>query len=46
MPNFSVTADFYTVGGTNALTLLNSGGTEDQKVIAFVIDGLQTRDVQ
>lgn len=44
--NFSVTADFYTVGGTNALTLLNAGGTEDQKVIAFVIDGLQTRDVQ
>lgn len=44
--NFAVSADFFTVGSTNALTILNSGATEDQKVIAFVIDGLQTRDVQ
>lgn len=44
--NFNVAADFYTVGSTNALTNLNTGATDDQKVIMFVIDGLQTRDVQ
>lgn len=44
--NFSVEAQFFTVGTTNALTLLNTGATEDQKVIMFMIDGLQTRDVQ
>jgi len=30
--NFSVTAAWYTVGSTNALTTLNSAATEDQKV--------------
>jgi hypothetical protein len=44
--NFAVNAQFFTVGSTNALTLLNTGATDDQKVIMFVIDGLQTRDVQ
>ena len=44
--NFYVEATFFTVGSTNALTLLNSGASNDQKVIQFVIDGLQTRDVQ
>ena len=44
--NFNVNAEFFTVGITNALTLLNTGATDDQKVILFMIDGLQTRDVQ
>jgi hypothetical protein len=44
--NFSVEAQFFTVGTTNALTILNAGATDDQKVIMFMIDGLQTRDVQ
>lgn len=44
--NFSCTAEFFAVGTTNALTLLNSGATNDQKSIIYVIDGLQTRDVQ
>ncbi len=44
--NFSVEYNWYTVGSTNALTDLNSGGTEDEKIIMFVIDGLQVRDVQ
>jgi hypothetical protein len=44
--NFSVGAQFFTVGTTSALTLINSGQTDDQKVIMFMIDGLQTRDVQ
>lgn len=44
--NFNVNLEFFTVGATNALTLLNSGATDDEKVILFMIDGLQTRDVQ
>lgn len=44
--NFSVEAQFFTVGSTNALTGLNVGATDDEKIIMFVIDGLQTRDVQ
>lgn len=44
--NFAVEAQFFTVGSTNALTTLNTGATDDQKVVMFVIDGLQTRDVQ
>jgi hypothetical protein len=44
--NFNVTAEFFPVGTTVALNLLNSGTTDDQKVISFYIDGLQTRDVE
>lgn len=44
--NFSVTAEFYVVGSTDARTLINAGNTSDEKVVMFVIDGLQTRDVQ
>ena len=44
--NFNVNMEFFTVGATNALTLLNAGATDDEKVILFMIDGLQTRDVQ
>ena len=43
--NFNVNMEFFTVGTTDALTLLNGGATDDQKVIMFMIDGLQTRDV-
>lgn len=38
--NFNVAADWFVVGSTNALTTINSGATDDQKVIMFVIDGL------
>jgi hypothetical protein len=44
--NFSCTADFFQVGSENALTNLNTGNANDEKVIMFMIDGLQTRDVQ
>jgi hypothetical protein len=44
--NISVNAEFFTVGTTNILTTLNNAATDDQMVIMFVIDGLQTRDVQ
>jgi hypothetical protein len=37
--NFAVEAQFFTVGSTDALTLLNAGATDDQKVVMFVIDG-------
>ncbi len=44
--NFNVGAEFFPVGSTIALDLLNSGASDDQKVIMYMIDGLQTRDVQ
>ncbi len=44
--NFNVTADFFAVGTTVALDGLNDGASDDQKVIMFMLDGLQTRDVQ
>lgn len=44
--NFQVKAEWYTVGSTDARATINSGATDDEKVIMFVIDGLQTRDVQ
>jgi hypothetical protein len=44
--NFNVNMEFFAIGNTNALTILNTGATDDQKVIMFMIDGLQTRDVQ
>jgi hypothetical protein len=44
--NFSVTAEFFSIGTTVALDGLNSGATDDQKVIMYMVDGLQTRDVQ
>ncbi len=43
--NFNVNMEFFAVGTTDALTLLNGGAADDQKVIMFMIDGLQTRDV-
>jgi hypothetical protein len=47
--NFSVTADWFAVGSANYLTGatgINTGATDDEKVIMFMIDGLQTRDAQ
>jgi hypothetical protein len=44
--NISVNAQFFSVGTTNVLTLLNAAATDDQMVIMYMIDGLQTRDVQ
>lgn len=44
--NFSCTAEFFAIGSTVALDGLNSGATDDQKVIMYIVDGLQTRDVQ
>lgn len=44
--NFAVTAEFFPLGATNALTLLNNGAQDDQKKIQFILDGLQTRDVE
>ena len=43
--NISVQADFFAVGTTNVLTLINSPATDDQMVIMYMIDGIQTRDV-
>lgn len=44
--NFYANAEFFAIGTTSALDLLNSGATDDQKSIIYMIDGLQTRDVQ
>ena len=44
--NFSCTAEFFQIGSVVALDGLNSGATDDQKVIMYMVDGLQTRDVQ
>lgn len=41
---FRVIAEFFTVGATDVRTLINTGATDDQKVIMFMIDGLHTRD--
>lgn len=44
--NIQVNAQFFSVGTTNVLDLLNNAATDDQMVIMFMLDGLQTRDVQ
>jgi hypothetical protein len=47
--NFNVNAEWFTVGSSdyrNGATSINTGATDDEKVITFLIDGLQTRDVQ
>lgn len=45
--NFSVNMEFFEVGTTNVLNAFINGGADDnQKIIMFMIDGLQTRDVQ
>lgn len=44
--NFAAQADFFDMGSVSALNLLNSGATDDQKNIAYIFDGAQTRDVE
>lgn len=44
--NFAAQADFFAIGTNSALNLLNTGATDDVKNISFMLDGLQTRDVQ
>lgn len=44
--NFQATAGFFPIGTTDALALLNSGATDDLKIVQFYLDGMQTRDVQ
>lgn len=44
--NFAVQASFFPMGTTDALAGLNSGATDDEKEVKFILDGLQTRDVQ
>lgn len=44
--NFAAAAQWFPVGTTSALDGLNAGASDDQKVIMFMLDGLQTRDVQ
>lgn len=44
--NISVDAQFFPVGSTDVRTLINAPAADDQMVIMYMIDGLQTRDVQ
>lgn len=44
--NISVNAEFFAVGTTDVLDIINNAATDDQMVIMYMIDGLQTRDVQ
>lgn len=44
--NIAVIAEFFPVGTTNVLDIINNAATDDQMVIMYLIDGLQTRDVQ
>lgn len=44
--NISVELAFYSMGNVDALTNLNTGASDDEKVIAIMIDGQRTRDVQ
>lgn len=44
--NFNCNAEFFPIGTTVALDGLNTGAADDQKVVMFMLDGLQTRDVQ
>jgi hypothetical protein len=44
--NIYVQADFFAVGTTSILTLLNGAASDDQMVITYMVDGLRTRDVQ
>jgi hypothetical protein len=37
---FRVIAEFFAVGTTNVLTTINTGATDDQKIIMFLLDGL------
>ena len=43
---FLAQADWFDIGTVSGLDLINTGATDDQKVIMYMIDGLLTRDVQ
>mgnify|MGYP001579454862 CR=1 FL=1 len=46
---FKATAEFYVTGSSdvrNGATSLNSGTTDEEKIIMFMIDGIHTRDVE
>lgn len=44
--NITCVGEFFAVGSTNVLDIINNAATDDQMVIMYMIDGLQTRDVQ
>lgn len=44
--NFSATASWFPIGTTDGLALINSGASDDIKLIQFLLDGQLTRDVQ
>lgn len=47
--HFSALAEWFAVGSSdyrNGTTSLNTGDTTDEKVIMFMLDGVQTRDVE
>jgi len=44
--NFAAQADFFAIGSTSALNGLNAAAADDILDISFMLDGLQTRDVQ
>lgn len=47
--HFSALAEFFVVGSVdvrNGATSLNTGATDDEKTISFILDGVQTRDVE
>lgn len=44
--NISVDAQFFAIGGTSALTTINGAAVDDQMSVIYMIDGIQTRDVQ
>jgi hypothetical protein len=44
--NISVDAQFFAVGTTNALTTINTAAADNQQSVIYMIDGIQTRDVQ
>ena len=44
--NISVDAQFFALGSTNVLTTINGAAANDQMSLIYMIDGIQTRDVQ
>lgn len=44
--NISVNAEFFAIGTTDVLDLINGAATDDQLVVMYFVDGLQTRDAQ
>ena len=44
--NITVTAEYFAMGGLSVLDIMNNAANDDQQCVQFMIDGLQTRDVQ